>query len=128
MVSQPPPTEVGLVCRVWKPAPKWRSWRRRSHSSRTLWPGGSRSEWRPGWWPNASPITPSGPGHCWYASTKNGHVKVRNIAQALINAHCGRLSPAEVERPSVIEMHMPDGVRLIGARLDGQQPTSEGSQ
>ena len=58
----------------------------------------------------------------------NGHVKVRNIAQAMINAHCGRLSPAEVEIPSVIEMHMPDGVRLIGARLDGQQPTSESSQ
>jgi hypothetical protein len=28
----------------------------------------------------------------------------------------------------VIEMHMPDGVRLIGARLEGQQPTSESSQ
>ena len=80
-------------------------WRRRSHSSRTLWPGGSRSEWRPGWWPSGSPITPSGPGHCWYASSKNGHVKVRNIAQAIINAHCGRLSPAEVEILSVIEMH-----------------------
>jgi hypothetical protein len=29
---------------------------------------------------------------------------------------------------SVIDMHMPDGVRLIGTRVDGQQPTSESSQ
>jgi hypothetical protein len=79
-------------------------------------------------WPSVSPITPSGPGHCWYASPKNGHVKVRNIAQAIINAHCGRLSPTEVEILSVIEMHMPDGVRLIGTRVDGQRPTSESSQ
>ena len=59
--------------------------------------GGSRSEWRPGWWPSASPTTPSGPGHCWYASPKNGHVKVRNIAQAIINPHCSRLSQADIE-------------------------------
>jgi hypothetical protein len=51
--------------------------------------------------------------------SQNGHVKIRNI-QAIINAHCGRLSPAEVEIFSVIEIHMPDGVRLIGARVDGQ--------
>lgn len=48
-----------------------------------------------------------------------------NIAQAIINAHCGRLTPAEVEILSVIEMHMPDGVRIIGARVDGPQPTNE---
>ena len=51
--------------------------------------------------------------------SQNGHVKVCNIAQAIINAHCGRRSPAEVEILSVIEMHMPDDVRLIGARVDG---------
>jgi hypothetical protein len=35
--------------------------------------------------------------------SQNCHVKVRNIAQARINAHCGRLSPAEVEILSAIE-------------------------
>jgi ANTAR domain len=60
--------------------------------------------------------------------SQNGHAKVCDIAQAIINAHCGRLSPAEVEILSVIEMHMPDGVRLIGARVDGRQPTGESSQ
>ena len=34
---------------------------------------------------------------------------------------------AEVEILSVIEMHMPD-VRLMGARVAGQEPTSESSQ
>ena len=39
--------------------------------------------------------------------SQNGHVKVRNIAQAIINAHCGPLSPTEVEILSVIEMEWP---------------------
>jgi hypothetical protein len=54
--------------------------------------------------------------------SQNGHVKVRNIAQAIINAHRGRLSPAEVEILSVIEMHNPDGARLIGAEWTGSSP------
>ena len=41
-----------------------------------------------------------------------------NIAQGHINAYCGRLTPAEVEILSVIEMQMPD-VRLMGARVAG---------
>jgi hypothetical protein len=59
---------------------------------------------------------------------QNGYVKVRDIALAMINAHCSRLSPTDIEIPSAIQMQMPDGLRLIGARLDGQQPTSESSQ
>jgi hypothetical protein len=54
--------------------------------------------------------------------------KVRDIAQAMINAHYSRLGPTDIEILSAIEMHMPDGLRLIGARVDGQQPTSESSQ
>ena len=60
--------------------------------------------------------------------SQNCHVKVRDIAQAMINAHCSRLSPTDIEILSAIGMHMPDDLRLIGARLDGQQPTSESSQ
>jgi len=81
-----------------------------------------------GCWPSASLITPSGPGHCWYASPRTAMSKVRDIAQAMINAHCSRLGPTDIEILSAIEMHMPDGLRLIGARVDGQQPTSESSQ
>ena len=119
MVSQPSPTEVGLVFESLEAS----SWVAQLEAEiAQLKDACARRQqigWRPGWWPSASPITPSGPGHCWYASAKNGHVKVRDIAQAIINAHCGRLSPAEVEILSVIDIHMPDGVRLIGARVDG---------
>jgi hypothetical protein len=45
--------------------------------------------------------------------SQNCHVKVRDIAQALINAHCGRPDPAEVEIICAMESHLPDGVRLI---------------
>ena len=39
--------------------------------------------------------------------SQNCHVKVRDIAQAVINAHCGRLSPGEVEILSAIEIVCP---------------------
>jgi hypothetical protein len=45
--------------------------------------------------------------------SQNCHVKVRDIAQALINAHCGRPNSAEVEIIWAMESHLPDGVRLI---------------
>jgi hypothetical protein len=45
--------------------------------------------------------------------SQNCHVKVRDIAQALISAHCGRPDPAEVEIICAMESHLPDGVRLI---------------
>ena len=46
--------------------------------------------------------------------SQNSHVKVREIAQAVIDAHCGRLDPKEVEILSSIET-LPDGVRLVQA-------------
>ena len=57
--------------------------------------------------------------------SQNGHVKVREIAQALIDAHCGRLDPIEVEILGLIEKHLPDGVRLIQTREDGHRPINE---
>jgi hypothetical protein len=84
--------------RVWRPG--WRSWRRRSHSSRTLWPGGSRSEWRPGWWPSASAHHPERAWSLLVRLAQKRPCQVRNIALAVINAHGSRLSPAEVEIPA----------------------------
>jgi ANTAR domain len=54
--------------------------------------------------------------------SQNGHVKVRDIAQALINAHCGMVGPAEARILSAIELHLPDGVRLIPDNGDGHHP------
>ena len=51
--------------------------------------------------------------------SQNSHVKVREIAQAVIDAHCGRLDPARGEILSSIEKHLPDGVRLVQTEGDG---------
>ena len=53
--------------------------------------------------------------------SQNGHVKVREIAQAVIDAHCGRLDPTEVQILCSIEKLLPDGVRLMQIREDGQR-------
>jgi ANTAR domain len=55
--------------------------------------------------------------------SQNGHVKVRDIAEALINVHCGLNGPPEDKIISAIEAYLPDGVRLIGPEGDGQQPS-----
>jgi hypothetical protein len=57
--------------------------------------------------------------------SQNGNVKVREIAQAVVDAHCGRLDPAEIEILSSLEKHLPDGVRLVQTREDGHRPTRE---
>ena len=45
--------------------------------------------------------------------SQNGHVKVREIAQAVIDAHCGRMDPAKADILNAIEQHLPGGVRLV---------------
>ena len=57
--------------------------------------------------------------------SQNGHVKVREIAQAVTDAHCGRVDPTEVEILSSIEKYLPDGVRLIQTREDGHRAIRE---
>jgi hypothetical protein len=57
--------------------------------------------------------------------SQNGHVKVREIAQAVTDAHCGRLDPTKVEILSSIEKYLPDGVRLIQTREDGHRAIRE---
>lgn len=72
-------------------------------------------------------ITPERAWSLLVRLSQNCHVKVRDIAQALINAHCGRLDPAEVDIICAIQSHLPDGVRLIdapaaSARLPSERP------
>ena len=45
--------------------------------------------------------------------SQNGHVKVREIAEAVIAAHCGQPDPVRAELLSSIVKHLPDGVRLV---------------
>jgi hypothetical protein len=73
-------------------------------------------------------ITPERAWSLLVRLSQNCHVKVRDIAQAMINAHCGRLSPADADILSSIEMHLPGGVPPIGSCLDGQHPSKESPQ
>jgi hypothetical protein len=57
--------------------------------------------------------------------SQNGHVKVREIAQAVIDAHCGRLDSIDVEILSSIEKHLPSGVSLVESRENGHRPIRE---
>ena len=55
--------------------------------------------------------------------SQNGHVKVREIAEAVIAAHCGQLDPSKVELLSSLEKHLPDGVRLVRTAADRERAT-----
>ena len=57
--------------------------------------------------------------------SQNGHVKVREIAQVVIDAHCGRIDPARAEILSSIEKHLPDGVRIVQIDRDGRRILQE---
>lgn len=70
-------------------------------------------------------ITPERAWSLLVRLSQNCHVKVRDIAQALINAHCGRPNPAEVDIICAIESLLPDGVRLINAAAAGSRLDSE---
>jgi len=70
-------------------------------------------------------ITPERAWSLLVRLSQNCHVKVRDIAQALINAHCGRPNPAEVDIICAIESHLPDGVRLINAAAASSRLNSD---
>jgi hypothetical protein len=57
--------------------------------------------------------------------SQNGHVKVRDIAQAVIAAHCGQLDPISCEILSAIEKHLPADVRLLQTDGDGHRALRE---
>ena len=67
-------------------------------------------------------ITPERAWSLLVRLSQNCHVKVRDIAQALINAHCGRLNPAEADIICAIQSHLPDGIRLIDAPAASSGP------
>jgi hypothetical protein len=57
--------------------------------------------------------------------SQNGHVKVREIAEAVIAAHCGQLDPVKAELLSSIEKYLPDGTRLVQTAADGHRVTRD---
>jgi ANTAR domain len=121
MVSQPPRPEVGLVAR----SP--------DHTSRVSELEAEIAQLRDalarrqqigvaiGLLAQRFAISPDRAWSLMVRLSQNGHVKVREIAQAVTDAHCGRVDPAKVEILSSIEKYLPDGVRLIQTREDGHR-------
>lgn len=109
MVSQPPPTEVSLVFESLEASSQLEA------SSRTLWPRRQQIGVATGLLAQRFVHHPERAWSLLVRVSQKRPCQGSNIAQAIINAHCGRLSAAEVEILSVIEMHIPDGARLIGA-------------
>jgi hypothetical protein len=72
-------------------------------------------------------ITPERAWSLLVRLSQNGHVKVRDIAQAMINAHCGQLSEAEAEILSAIQTHLPGDVRIVGSAVNGQRANIDGN-
>jgi hypothetical protein len=58
-------------------------------------------------------ITPERAWSLLVRLSQNGHVKVRDIAHAVIAAHCGQLDPISCEILSMLEKHLPADVRLV---------------
>ena len=60
--------------------------------------------------------------------SQNSHVKVRDIAQVMINAQSGHIGPSEAEVLRTLQSYLPEDLRLIGSGGDGQRPAGDGQQ
>jgi hypothetical protein len=63
MVSQPPPTEVGLVFESLEASARVAQLEAEIAQLKDACARRQQIGWRPGWWPSASPIIPNEPGN-----------------------------------------------------------------
>jgi ANTAR domain len=120
MVSQPPPTEVGSVLEILDASSRVEQLEAEIAQLKDALARRQQIGVATGLLAQRFAISPERAWSLLVRLSQNGHVKVRDIAQALINAHCGQVGPAEAAILNAMESHLPDGVRLIGA-LDGGQ-------
>ena len=120
MVSQPPPTEVGSVLDILETSSRVEQLEAEIAQLKDALARRQQIGVATGLLAQRFAISPERAWSLLVRLSQNGHVKVRDIAQALINAHCGQVGPAEAAILNAMESHLPDGVRLIGA-LDGGQ-------
>jgi hypothetical protein len=120
MVSQPPPTEVGSVLEILDTSSRVEQLEAEIAQLKEALARRQQIGVATGLLAQRFAISPERAWSLLVRLSQNGHVKVRDIAQALINAHCGQVGPADAAILNAMESHLPDGVRLIGA-LDGGQ-------
>jgi hypothetical protein len=125
MVSQPPPTEVSSILDVLEASDRVAELEIEVAQLKEALERRRQIGVATGLLAQRFAISPDRAWSLLVRLSQNGHVKVRDIAEALINAHCGMVGPAEAKIMSVIELHLPDGVRLIPDSGDGHHPASQ---
>lgn len=125
MVSQPPPSEVGSILDVLETSARVAELETEVAQLKEALERRQQIGVATGLLAQRFTISPDRAWSLLVRLSQNGHLKVRDIAQALINAHCGMIGPAEAKMISAIELHLPDGVRLIPDNGDGHHPASQ---
>jgi hypothetical protein len=125
MVSQPPPTEVVSVLEILEASSRVAQLEAEVAQLKDALARRQQIGVATGLLAQRFAISPERAWSLLVRMSQNGHIKVRDIAQAMINAHCGQVGPAEAAILNAMESHLPDGVRLIGALDGGQQPNSQ---
>ena len=127
MVSQPPPTEVGPIFESVEISSRLAQLEAQVAQLKEALTRRQQIGVATGLLAQRFNITPERAWSVLVRVSQNSHVKVRDIAQTMINAHCGRISPIDAEIMSAVESHLP-GVCLIAVQGEGQQRASESQQ
>jgi len=125
MVSPPPPTQVGLVAASLDISSRVAELEAEIAQLRDALTRRQQIGVAVGLLAQRFAVSPERAWSLLVRLSQNGHVKVREIAEAVIAAHCGQLDPSKVELLSSLEKHLPDGVRLVRTAADRQRPTRE---
>lgn len=125
MVSPPPPTQVGLLAESLNISSRVAELEAEIAQLRDALTRRQQIGVAVGLLAQRFSISPERAWSLLVRLSQNGHVKVREIAEAVINAHCGQLDPAKAQLLSSIEKYLPDGVRIVQAAADGQRATRD---
>ena len=125
MVSPPPPTHVGLVAESLEISSRVAELEAEIAQLRDALTRRQQIGVAVGLLAQRFAVSPERAWSLLVRLSQNGHVKVREIAEAVIAAHCGQLDPSKVELLSSLEKHLPDGVRLVRTAADRERATRE---
>jgi hypothetical protein len=121
MVSQPPPTQVGLVAESLNISFRVAELEAEIAQLRDALTRRQQIGVAVGLLAQRFAISPERAWSLLVRLSQNGHVKVREIADAVIAAHCGQLDPVKAELLSSIEKYLPDGTCLVQTAADGHR-------
>jgi ANTAR domain len=128
MVSPPPPTQVGLVAESLNISSRVAELEAEIAQLKDALKRRQQIGVAVGLLAQRFAISPERAWSLLVRLSQNGNVKVREIAEAVIAAHCGQLDPAKTKLISSIEKYLPDGIRLVQTTADRQRTTRDAPQ